>query len=222
MHHRPIFIAIATSLLLLTEAIAVNANQYGTGHENSANYGMQATRIERAVTCVGTGAGFVFDDQWQGVQDDVGWVEVGTSFCDQGAPAAKWVWARYTPSLGYYESVIQYNITIGTTHTFKIYNYNQGYWGVYIDGTRKVSGNYGAGSTSNTADVGLEVTDSRINSTQNTTSETNLYAWSTQSSASSWSGADSCRDTSSHIYPQWIAYDWWRHTLNVVASQSAC
>lgn len=208
--------------LLLTLASAAQANDYGTGTEYDANFGAQATRIETAVTCVGSGAGFVFDDMWQGIQGDAGWIEVGTSFCDLGANAAKWIWARYTPALGYYESVILYNVQVGTTNTFKIWNYTTTYWQVYINGGVKASGNYGAGSTSNSADVGLEVTSSRINSTQNSTSETNLLAWKVQGSSQAWSGADACLDTSARIYPQWISYTWWRHGLNAVYPQSAC
>lgn len=209
-------------IFVIGASVASATNLYGIGHEFDANFGMQATRVETAVTCVGTGSGFVFDDMWQGIQDDTGWIEVGTSFCDSGANAAKWVWARDTTADGYYESVIQYNVSVGNTNTFKIWNYTTSYWQVYINGSVKASGNYGAGSTSNSADVGLEVTPSRIGSTQNSTSENGLLAWKVQGSSQAWSGADSCSDTSSHIYPEWISYTWWRHGLNAVYPVSAC
>lgn len=165
----------------------------------------------------------MFDDLWQSVKDATGWIEVGTSFCDQGSPAAKWVYAYYTPATGYYESVIQYNIPTGTTHKFKIRNYSTTYWAVYIDDSAKASGlNFGYGGSVNRADVGLDVTPSRISSTQDSTSETGLLNWKTSTWVQSWSGADYCRDSSSHIYPQWIGYDWWRHSLNVSLPVSSC
>jgi len=148
---------------------------------------------------------------------------VGTSYCDSGDPNAKWVWGRYTTSGGYYEAVIQRNILVGSTHRFKIKNYSGGNWRVYIDGSTKVSlFGYGAGSASNSADVGLEVSPSRMASTQSYTYEDYLVAWSTFANVDFWSGMDACADTDSAIYPKWILAYRWRHTLNVNATQSSC
>lgn len=221
---RRIRLSVLGSLALVTVATLVSANQYGIATEASANYGSELTRAEVPVTCVGTGGGFVFNDMWQGVQSNAGWIEVGTSYCDAGNPAAKWVWARYTPALGYYESVIQYNSPSGT-HKFKIWNYYTTNWAVYINDSAKAYPiNLGAGSSGNSTDVGLEVTDSRIGSTQNATYSSLLKAWSTQPTGAwaYWSGQDACSDTSSHIYPKWIVDSQFRNSLNVSLSQSTC
>lgn len=215
--------AVAFLLLLATPQALAQESEWGIAREYDANYGSQVQRGEVGVTCVGSGAGFVFDDLWQGIQSDSGWIEVGTSFCDSGDPAAKWVWARYTPAYGYYESVIQRNIAIGPSHTFKIHNYADDIWRVYIDGGLKVSLiGYGNGSTANSADVGLEVTSNRMDSTQYYTYESQLTAWSSRASSGSWAGMDYCRDTDTRIYPKWISATSWRHTLNYSASQSTC
>jgi hypothetical protein len=78
---------------MLVAPMVVAANYYGTGDELAGNWGSQVTRLEVPVTCSGSGSGFVFDDLWQGVQNDAGWVEIGTSFCDQDDIYSKWVYA---------------------------------------------------------------------------------------------------------------------------------
>jgi hypothetical protein len=218
----PLVVGLAGSLLLFIAPSLALARDYGIAHENSANYGMQLTRTEVGVNCQGSGSGFVFNDMWQGIQDDAGWIELGTSYCDPGNSSRWYVYARYTPAGGYTETVIDYDAPSGT-HTFKIWNYSGVYWSLSVDGRQLGVYNGGAGGASgNSADVGLEVTSSRINSTQNATHEVYLKAWSSRNTMSSWSGRDSCSDTSSHIYPAWI-YDFqWRHSLNVSMSQSSC
>jgi len=217
-------LVLATSTFLLAFALpALAVNEYGVATETSANYGSEVRRIEVAVTCVGTGSGFVFDDLWQGIQGDDGWIEIGTEHCASGDPNPRWVWANYLPGAGYYESVLQRNVAVNTTHTFKVWNFSGAHWRVYIDGYSYASAfGFGAGSTANSADVGLEVTQSRMNSTQTYTYESYLRAWSVQGTSQAWSGQDSCTDTDAKIYTKWITAVSWRHTLNVSATQSTC
>ena len=216
-----VFVSGTLAVLPISTA-ALGANEYGTATENTANYGSKVTRTEVGVSCVGTGAGFVFDDLWQGIQDDSGWIEVGTSYCDAGDPAAKWVYAYYTPSTGYAELVLQRNVSVGTSHDFKIENPSDDKWNVKIDGDTKVSlVGFGNGSTLNSADVGLEVLN-RMSSTQFHTYESDLKAWFTRTADNPWAGMDACTDTDSKIYPAWVSANEWRHTLNVSASESGC
>lgn len=210
-------------MAILAYPALASANDYGVATELSADNGAELQRIEISVTCIGTGSGFVFDDMWQGIQDDAGWIELGTSFCDQGDPNAKWIWARYTPSWGYLEGVIQRNVATGWNNVFKIWNYSGGNWKAYINGSeRQGFFGYGAGSDANSATVGLEVTASRINSTQAATYETSLKAWSTPTTWAYWAGRDACDDTSTHIYPKWITDQSWRHSLNSTLPVSSC
>jgi len=208
-------------LILAISATALG-NEYGTAIENTGNWGSRLTRTEVGVSCVGTGVGFVFDDLWQGIQEDTGWIEVGTSYCDAGDPAAKWVYAYYTESTGYAELVLQRNVSVGSTHTFKIKNPSENKWNVKIDGVTKVSlVGFGNGSNLNSAEVGLEVSN-RMNSTQFHTYESTLKAWFTRTNVNPWSGMDACSDSHARIYPAWVSANEWRHTLNVSASESAC
>lgn len=221
--HQLAFVAAATIVLAGTASLA-SANEYGVATEFSANFGAQTVRVDGSVTCAGGGAGFVFNDLWQGIQDDSGWLEVGTSWCDAGDPAAKWVWARYTQSAGYYEAVIQRNVSTGpNAHTFKIWNYAGPSWRIYIDGAIKVTFiGLGSGTAANSADVGLEVTPSRMGSIGNSTTHSSLTAWSAQGGSAPWSGQDFCHDTDPDIYPRWVLPTQWRHTLNINLPVSAC
>jgi hypothetical protein len=218
-----LFLALGAVFLLLGfSSPALADRDYGIAREFAADYDSQVTRTEGAVTCVGTGTGFVFNDLWQGTENDRGWIEVGTSYCDPGDPNAKWVWAWNSPSSGYYESVLQRNVPLGTTHTFKIHNHYRRRWRVSIDGaTRANVDHYVPGGTGNSADVGLEVLN-RMNSTQAYQLETGLRAWTSRASSQYWSGRDDCVDTDADIYPKWLGDTYWRHTLNNPMSESAC
>jgi hypothetical protein len=221
---RPLVFGLAGSLFLFIVP-SLAANQHGIGHENAANYGVQLVRNEVAVTCQGTGSGFVFNDMWQGIQDDAGWIELGTSYCDPGNTSRWYVYARYTPAWGYTETVIDYDAPSGQ-HTFKIWNYGGTggvYWNMSVDGLQLGLYNGGAaGSAGNSADVGLEVTDSRINSTQGHTYNTQLKAWSARNTSVAWSGRDSCADTSSKIYSRWWTDTQWLNSLNTPLTESSC
>lgn len=213
-----VLLCIGMVLGTVTSALA---NEYTTATEQSADYGSQVTRTDNAVTCTGSGTGFVFSDLWQGIQDDDGWIEVGTSYCDYGDTAAKWVWARKTSSGSYYESVLKRNTSLAS-HTFKIKNTTGGFWNVYIDGTTYVTAANHTGFA-NSADVGLEVTSSRMSSTQSATYEGSLLAWISTTYAQSWSGEDSCYRSSSLMSGKWITSSLWRHSLNVSGySNSTC
>ena len=217
--------AIALILAVFNAPASVFAvtNYYGTGHEESADYGSQVTRSDGTVTCTGTGSGFVFDDLWQGTATDTGWIEIGSSYCDVLHPLDKWVWAYFKIPNTYYESVLTYSPpNPASSHTYKIWNSYGGIWGIYIDGATWVTlnGIFPGGSSFNSADVGLEVTPSRINSHQAWTAFNSLRAWTTQSTSASWSGNDDCRDTSSHIYPAWLSNTSFRTALNYSQSTS--
>jgi hypothetical protein len=215
-----LFLALSVRFAFATPLVA---NEYGIATEFDANYGSQVYRYERGVRCAGSGPGFVFNDLWQGISSDLGWIEVGTSHCDEGDPAPKWVWARYLPDIGYYESIIQRGIRVDEGHTFKIWSHSDGNWRIIIDGSVKVSlFGYGSGYEGNSADVGLEVTDSRMGSVQMATHEDLLLAWSARATVAAWSGRDRCRDTDARIYPRWVADDEWRHALNWSTTVSAC
>lgn len=120
-------------------------------------------------------------------------------------------------------SIIQRDIQTNEGHTFKIWSHSDGNWRIYIDGSIKVSLlGYGSGYAGNSADVGLEVTASRMGSIQMAVYEDLLLAWSTRATAAPWSGRDTCRDTDAKIYPRWISDDEWRHALNWSTTETAC
>lgn len=214
--------AVLTSFAVIFLPLAALGNDYSIAREFSADYGSYTVRADQAVTCVGSGSGFVFNDLWQGTENDAGWVEVGTSYCDAADARPKFVWAYRRSNGYYYEQVAQYNVGNGT-RSFLIQSPNaDGTWKIYIGGTfiAQVTGMNGY---QNSADVGLEVTASRMSSTVPATYSDYLRAYTTRSNYSLWSGMDACSRTSAAMSGRWISSSNWRHSLNVSGlSNSSC
>ena len=202
-------------------ALATHDHEYSVGTENSADYGSQVKRIDKATTCPGSGAGFVFNDMWQGTENDESWIEVGTSFCDWEDDDAKWIYAEYSSGV-YWEAVLKWNTSLAN-HTMKIININSsGRWDVIIDGTLRAIV-YNMVGFNNSTDVGLEVTPSRMNSVQPAVYNRYLRYWYTRSSSNSWAGEDACRRTDNDFSGKWISANKWRTTLNTSGySNSSC
>lgn len=209
------------AMLALTPLTAI-ANNYSIAHEDRAQNGSKTNRDDEAVTCQSgsVAAGFVFSDLWQGVGDDAGWLEIGTSYCDLSDPDPKWVWARKRPNGDYYENTLNFNAGNGT-HVWKIINTTaDGEWELQIDGDWWVITNINGGYD-NSADVGLEVLN-RMSSTQPLTIQSVLRAWPNRNSSEDWSGTDWCRRTHPDMRGHWNSQVAWRHGLNVSGSNSTC
>lgn len=228
MANRHRYIPIAAGLAAV-EAIALigvaqepagahTDRRYATGTETSSNYGTASTRNDQSVTCSGSGEGFVFHDMWQGVQADAGWVEAGTSYCDSGDPAAKYVWAYRSSSGTYYENVLSRNVPLNQDVNWKITNPNGSKWEVYINGSVRatVVGLSDGSFAANTADVGLEVHPNRYNSVvPASTVHKNLDFQATMGGNwTDWSGRDTCHDDRSPAQGAWASSVEWKYSYN--------
>lgn len=202
------------------------SNYCAIGHEKAANWGSHLRRAETSVTCriTGTADSFVFHDLWQGTRGDIGWVEVGTSYCDPGSWFRTWVQARYDPALN--PSYKEYDIPgtppiPGVNVVFKIQNSSGSIWKVLINGSTKGSFDMLAGgSTANSADVGLEVTPNATTSTVPQVKNRVLRRRKTSSTTyTSWNGQEPGQ-VESPLVGCYSSDTVWRQALN--SSPSGC
>ena len=75
----------------------------------------------------------------------------------------------------------------------------------------------------NSVEVGLEVTQSHMNSVQPAVYNRYLRYWYTRTSSSRWAGKDACARTDGDFSGKWISANKWRTTLNASGySNSSC
>lgn len=177
--------------------------------------------------------GFVFSDLWQtagGKQSNgnaKGWVEAGTSYCDQNSQGPTWVAATCAwngTDCNYAEYVLDQNAGNGEHSWVWRSEYENGVWSLSIDGSTRIGfGGHPANSYSeNYSDTGLEQRN-RLTADMPATVNADAKAWPTVNSSEPWSGTDFCYRTNSNFSGHWNDPDKWRYSINVNGlSNSSC
>ncbi len=195
-------------------------HRYAIGTEFSANIGVLQTRNELGaiINCSG---GFIYSGEWQGVEADTGWVEVGTAICKAGSSTPDW-WSAasyaYLCNLSqtcYKESRLRTNVG-QNSHNYKTVRSglsgSSATYTVAIDNTdgRDWSNIDNFSTGDNTADVGMESDNTgAISSIITHQSLQNDIG----SSWNSWSGQDDCttdNTSSQKDKGRWQADDQWK------------